>query len=530
MKNDGDRSKEELIEELRTLRRQVAEVDALNRRLELAERMLEKEIRYREAMVWNLPVFFVTIGRDGRVIAMNRKVLSTLGYKANEVVGRDFTSTLIAPRQQMTVQTVLRSLRSDEQPTVYETLMMTKDGADTPVEWHAMALVDDHGDLEMIFQVGLDKVKELECDARLRHAERLSALGQLTSGIAHDFNNLLLAIQGNVSLMLLDIDELVDEQVRKGAGMTRKLLEYSGESRRNVRVLDLNALVEENSYAFSRARKEMTIDQDLAPDLFQIAADARSIDQVLLDMFVNAASAMPRGGQLTIHTSNVEAGEIACEGWVPAHDTYVKLQITDSGPLYDQEHLQQLFEPQEGSESQEGVSSLGLSAAFRIIKESRGHMEARPGPDRGTIVTAYLPAFVEKSHSDHEVIDVSHREGTSILLIDDEKIVLNVGGRLLRKLGYRVTEAGSGKEAIALFRRDPSAFDLVILDIVMPDMSGNEVFNRLRRIDPEVKVFIASGYSVDGQATEILSKGACGFVQKPFSLNTLAESLDRVLS
>jgi PAS domain S-box-containing protein len=516
-------------EELKALRRRAAEVETLESRLKHVEETLEKEIRFREELVWNLPVFFMTIGRDGKTIMMNRRALSALGYSPQQVGGRDFCSTLVSIKQRHTVQAILRSIQRTEEPIVYEALIVAEDGSEVPVEWHAMALTGATGEVEMIFQVGLDKGAELEHDARLRHAESLCALGKLTSGIAHDFNNLLLAIQGNVSLMLLDIEELVDEQVRSGATMTRKLMEYAGDSRRNVMVLSLNALIEENTHAFGRAKKEITIEQDLAPDLYPVTGDARSIDQVLLDLFVNAAGTMPSGGILSISTRNMGSDEIKSSSWNPVQDSYVRLRVTDNGEVYDQEALQLLFAPAEPLDESGRGRGLGLSAAFRIVKESGGHMEASPDPHRGNTITVYLPAFREDA-AGVQTPDRAVREGASILLVDDEMIVLNVGGRLLRKLGYTVTEVGSGKEAVEVYRNNPDAFDLVILDVVMPEMSGGEVFERLKRIDPEVRVFLASGYSVDGQATEMLRKGACGFVQKPFSMNTLAESIDRVLA
>jgi PAS domain S-box-containing protein len=523
MKDEG------VTEELRTLRRRADEIEALEGKLRLAEATLEKEIRFRETLVWNLPVLFMTIGRDGKTIMMNRKALSTLGYSPQQVGGRDFCSTLVSIKQQHTVQAILRSIQRTEEPTVYEALIVAEDGSEVPVEWHAMALTGEAGEVEMIFQVGLDKGAEHEHDARLRHAESLSALGKLTSGIAHDFNNLLLAIQGNVSLMLLDIEELVDEQVRSGATMTRKLLEYAGDSRRNVMVLSLNALIEENAHAFGRAKKEITIEQDLAPDLLPVTGDARSIDQVLLDLFVTAASSMPSGGKLSILTRNVLATEINSSSWKPVQDSYVMVRVVDDGEAHDQEALQLMFAPAEHLDDSGRGRGLGLSAAQRIVNESGGYMEAESDPCQGNTVTVYLPAFKESSASG-QPLDRAVREGASILLVDDEKIVLNVGGRLLRKLGYTVTEAASGKDAVTIYRNNPDAFDLVILDIVMPEMNGGEVFERLKRIDPDVKVFLATGYSVDGQATEMLRKGACGFVQKPFSMNTLAENIDRVLS
>jgi PAS domain S-box-containing protein len=521
-------NEEGLNEEIKALRRRVSDMEALESRLQLAEATLGKEIHFREALVWNMPVLFMTIGRDGKTIMMNRKALSILGYSPQQVGGRDFCSTLVSIKQRHTVQAILRSIRRTEEPTVYEALIVAEDGSEVPVEWHAMALTGEAGEVEMIFQVGLDKGAELEHDARLRHAESLSALGKLTTGVAHDFNNLLLAIQGNVSLMLLDIEELVDEQVCNGATMTRKLMEYAGDSRRNVMVLSLNALVEENAHAFGRAKKEIAIEQDLAPDLYPVTGDVRSIDQVLLDLFVNAASAMPSGGKLSILTKNVLSTEINSSSWKPVQDSYVMLRVADNGEPYGQEALQLMFPPAEPVDDSGRGRGLGLSAAQRIVKESGGHIEADTELLQGNAVTVYLPAFKQDA-ADCQASDRAVREDVNILLVDDEKIVLNVGGRLLRKLGYTVTEVGSGKEAVAVYRNNPDAFDLVILDVIMPEMSGGEVFERLKRIDPDVKVFLASGYSVDGQATEMLRKGACGFVQKPFSMNTLAENIDRVL-
>jgi two-component system cell cycle sensor histidine kinase/response regulator CckA len=386
------------------------------------------------------------------------------------------------------------------------------------------------------------RVKELEKETtnRKMSEQELRATHDYTVAgcIAHDVNNLLMAVQGNVSLMLCDIDSThphyegvkkIETQIKSGAKLAMQLLGYARKGKYEVNPINLNKLVEETSETFERTRDEITIYRELAPDLLGMEANQGQIEQVLLNLYVNAADAMRLGGNLILRTRNVTHRDMRGKLYNPKSGDYVSLTVTDTGEGMDQETLQRIFDPFFTTKEKGRGTGLGLASVYGIIKGHGGYIDVESEKGNGTTFSIYLPATDREVEKVPEWPQEAICGSGTILLVDDEAVALGVGGKLLKRLGYTVFEAKSGREAVETFQANRDNIDLVILDMVMPDMGGGEAYDRMKEINADIKVLLSSGYSIEGEATEILERGCNGFIQKPFNLNELSQKIRVIL-
>ena len=375
-------------------------------------------------------------------------------------------------------------------------------------------------------------------EARLQRAQRLEAIGTLAGGVAHDFNNLLMGIQGSVGLML---DELAAENpqavklreiegyLNRAVELTNRLLGFAREGKYEIRPIDINQLIERTVELFGRTKKEIAIRTAFRGKKSTVEADAGQMEQVLLNLFVNAWQAMPQGGTLTITTDKVELAPDKVAAYELPPGRYVKIAVADTGIGMDSETQRRIFDPFFTTKEVGTGTGLGLASAYGIITNHQGIIEVESDRDRGTTFTIYLPASdlpaIEKSRQ--PVRRVSGYE--TLLLVDDEEMILNVGTQMLERLGYTVLTARTGQDAIDIYRREMGTIAMVILDMIMPVMSGRDLFENLKEINPDLKTLLSSGYSIDGQAAEILKRGCNGFIQKPFTLDALSQKIREII-
>jgi len=340
----------------------------------------------------------------------------------------------------------------------------------------------------------------------------MEAIGTLAGGIAHDFNNLMMGMQGNISLILYDAEtsrpyynrlKNIEKLIQSGSELTRQLLAYARKGKYEVKPINLNQIVKYNSETFGRTKKNITIHREFAEDLSAIKADESQIGQVLINLYINAADAMPDGGELILKTMNVTHRKMKNKRYDPKPGPYVLLQVTDNGAGMDEKTIERIFEPFFTTKEMGGGSGLGLASVYGIIKGHGGYIDVDSEKGRGTTFSIYLPASDQYVREAPEPNDRIIKGDETILLVDDEEVVIDVAGQLLKKLGYHVIEAGSGREAIQLFRKQCDKIDMVILDMIMPDIGGGEVYDRIKEIDSQVKVLLSSGYSIGGQATDV---------------------------
>jgi CheY-like chemotaxis protein len=251
---------------------------------------------------------------------------------------------------------------------------------------------------------------------------------------------------------------------------------------------------------------------------------------VLLNLYINAADAMPSGGKLILQTSNADRENMAAKFHGPKPVNYIHLTVTDTGIGMDKETKERIFEPFFTTKTLGKGTGLGLASAYGIINGHNGYIEVDSETGRGTTFHIYLPASGTTSPESTRPIDSLIKGEGTILLIDDEEFVLKMSAKILNKIGYDVYTAEGGRQAIQIFEKEKDNIDLVILDIIMPDMGGGMVYDRIKAINPKAKVLLSSGYSKDGQAIEILNRGCNGFIQKPFTIKELSVKIDEILA
>jgi two-component system cell cycle sensor histidine kinase/response regulator CckA len=384
-----------------------------------------------------------------------------------------------------------------------------------------------------------DITPQKKLEAQLQQMQRMEALGTLGGGVAHDFNNLLMGIQGRTSLMLMDKDSShpdfehlkgIEDYVKSAANLTKQLLGFARGGKYEVKPTDINELVKKSSNMFGRTKKEIKIHGKYQKDVWTIESDQGQIEQVLMNLYVNAWQAMPGGGELYLQTENVSLDEdyIKLFGIEPGR--YVKISVTDTGVGMDEATRQRIFEPFFTTKEMGRGTGLGLASVYGIIKNHGGFINVYSEKGEGAAFNIYLPASESEVRGRRPEVseDVRHGDET-VLLVDDEDMIIDVGEQLLQKLGYEVLIARSGKEAIEIYEKDKDKIDIVILDMIMPDMSGGDTFDSLKETNPEIKVLLSTGYSIDGQATEILNRGCNGFIQKPFNMKQLSGKLREIL-
>jgi signal transduction histidine kinase/ActR/RegA family two-component response regulator len=399
-------------------------------------------------------------------------------------------------------------------------------------------ILDGEGKLTGYTHTLKDITESKQLEAQLQQAQKMEAIGTLAGGIAHDFNNLLMGVQGNVHLMLMDMDSThpyyerlknIAKQVQSGARLTSHLLGYARKGKYEVKPVNLNHLVKEISETFGRTRKGITIHRKLAEDLFAIKADTGQIEQVLLNLFVNAADAMPSGGDLVLKTMNVTHKDMKGKLYDPKPGKYILLTVTDTGVGMDKKTMERVFDPFFTTKEMGRGTGLGLASAYGIIKGHGGYIDVASKKGHGTTFAMYLPASEKKVQ---EVVKTAEEviEGTgTVLLTDDEEAILEVGQELLEAMGYRVLIARNGNEAIEVYDKNRDEIEIVVLDMVMPRMGGGEAYDRMKEINPDIKVLLSSGFSIDGEATEILARGCDGFIQKPFTIKELSQAIKEAL-
>ncbi|MGD0885776.1 MAG: response regulator [Thermodesulfovibrionales bacterium] len=388
----------------------------------------------------------------------------------------------------------------------------------------------------------LDEEREREqIREQLYQAQKMEAIGTLAGGVAHDFNNMLQGILGYVSLLKIKISEsdpifkplsVIERSAEKAAELTKQLLGFARKGKYVLEPVTLNDIVDDVIKIVSRTfDRAIEIKTALQRDLWTVEADRSQIENVILNLCLNARDATPAGGILRIETVNQEIREEEIPyPWFKA-GRYSVLKISDTGMGMAEEVKKHIFEPFFTTKEKDKGTGMGLAMVYGVVKNHDGFITVDSEPGKGSAFTIYLPV-VEKEPAKikTEVKEIPHGQGT-ILVVDDEEFIRNLATDILHELGYKVLHAANGQEAIDVYTLRKDEIDLVILDLIMPKMGGAEAFQKLKGIDPGVQVLISSGYGLEEKTGEMINEeGIVGFIQKPYHIIDIAEVLKHVLS
>lgn len=422
-----------------------------------------------------------------------------------------------------------------------------KDGVEKVVQYRCVPI--QGGDRILLFE---DITERVSLEDRLRRAEKLEAIGTLAGGIAHNFNNLLMTVMGNASLLLLgkqegdaDISRLrtIEACVRQGAQLTRQLLGFARGGTFELQRTDLNTVVARSVEIFASTKREVRMEIFPEEGLRPVKADPGQVQQVLLNLFINAGHAMPGGGTLTVATRNLVLHGPQAEKRQLREGPFVEISVSDTGIGMDEEVMPRIFEPFFTTKEVGKGTGLGLASAYGIMQTHGGTIEVRSRKGIGTTFSLLFPALpwevpgTAQGGSAGFGEEIPQGDRATVLLVDDEEMVREVGKDMLEALGYRVRLAGSGEEAVRLLQeardRGPGAGaglpDLVLLDMTMPGLDGERTYEAISGLLPSVRVLLSSGYILDDKVRQLLARGCRGFIQKPFEMGPLAKKLRDIL-
>ncbi|MGO9568595.1 MAG: response regulator [Desulfomonilaceae bacterium] len=416
-----------------------------------------------------------------------------------------------------------------------------KDGAVYFEDTTIAPVRDARGEIANFVAVKRDVTREVLLEKELLHAQKMEAVGTLAGGIAHDFNNLLTIILGYSEYLLMDEDiglsargdlSKLNQAARKGAELVQSLLTFSRKVEPKLTPINLNHQVEQVKGLLERTiPKNIDITVSSEKGLAIIHADSGQIQQVLMNLAVNAKDAMPNGGKLTIQTSNVVLDEEFCRSHLGVKSgRYAMVSVSDTGHGIDKETLSHIFEPFYTTKGIGRGTGLGLATTYGIVKQHAGYIECESAVGEGATFRVYLPV-PDAGDLEEDIREKPLLQGgaETVLLVDDEKSIRDLAQKILARAGYSVITASNGQEALELYKREAGRISLVILDLVMPEMTGGQCLEELVRIDPNARVLIASGSSPDNPTTAGLEELAKGFVWKPYNIGQLLLAVRRAL-
>jgi two-component system, cell cycle sensor histidine kinase and response regulator CckA len=484
---------------------------------------------------------------EGRVTFINPKGASLLGYAVDELIAAPMHATCHHTRADG------RPFPREECPmyaafldgnvrTIDDDVMWRKDGVVVPIEYVSTPTRDERGDLSGAVVVFRDTTERHRLEEMIRQSQKLDAIGRLAGGVAHDFNNILGVITGYVELMQRQIEathparprlDQVLKATERAAGLTSQLLAFSRKQVIQPRILDLNVLVADFDKMLHRVIGE---DVELkvlpAPDLGSVKADPMQLEQVVLNLAVNARDAMPKGGHLTIETANADVDETYAAAHPPAQvGRFVMLSVSDTGMGMDAETQRRIFEPFFTTKPQGEGTGLGLATVYGVVKQSGGYIWVYSEPGQGTTFRVYLPrvdAQPEGLAAAAEPAQVP-RGHEIVLLVEDTESLREMIGEVLEEQGYRLLQASHGEEALALAREEKGPIDLLLTDLVMPKLGGADLARQLASLRPEMRVLYMSGYTDGAISRQGLLREGSALLEKPFTTNRLARAVREAL-
>ncbi len=541
-------------EEYRTLVEELSEDISLgfhDIELEMQREKTEKQLhesRGRLSAVFHAAQDVALILTDGnmddpKVIEFNPGAEKIFGYQRGEMMG-NAVSTLHTADDVAQFREVLSRMMHAERGFSGEHTMVRKTGEKFVALLTTYPIFDDsNAVMQSMLYVAIDISGQKEMEQRLRQSEKMEAIGQLAGGIAHDFNNQLGGIMGFADLLKnrmkndeksVSYAEKILSGVRSAADLTQKLLAFARKGKYQEVPVDIHTILQEVKDLLERSiDRRIRIVIDLRASESVVKGDASQLQNALLNMGLNARDAMTDGGTLTYSTEKVvlDRDFFSNRFYSLTHGEYMQIKVRDTGSGMSEEVQQRIFEPFFTTKERGKGTGMGLAAVYGTVKNHLGAIELESGKGEGSCFTIYLPLDKTGVNVSQEEIQQGVVAGSGhVLLVDDEEVIRKLGEEMLTTMGYSVHTVSNGREAVEYYRHHRENVDMVILDVVMPVMGGRETLQELKKIDPDVSVLLASGYSVESEAVQIHEQGVKGFIQKPFTASLLSGKIAEIIS
>lgn len=525
-----------------------------------AEEALQANRRQLQDIIEFLPDATLAVDKEKRVIIWNKEIEKMTGVPAAEMIGKgDYVYTI--PFYGEARPQLMDLIFMDDVEVMARYPNMIREGDSLVAEVFCNALYNNKGAWVFVKasplhdQSGniigaIERIRDItehmradeeraRLEIQLQQAQKFEAIGTLAGGIAHDFNNLLMGIQGRASLLSSNLEtshpyrehiHAIEEYIRSASNLTKQLLGFAQGGKYEVKPIDMSELVLSSSAMFGRTKKEIQIHTRCEKSSLVVEADRGQIEQVLLNMYINAWQAMPPdGGKLYLETRIVMLDMAYCKPHQTEPGCYVKVSITDTGTGMDEVTRLRIFDPFFTTKEKSRGTGMGLASAYGIIKNHGGMITVYSEIGHGTTFNIYLPVSDKEAHWEAPQEDGLIKGSATILLVDDEDIIIDVGQAMLESLGYRVMTCKGGPDAVKLIEDTGNKIDMMILDLIMPGMDGGTAFDRIREIQPNIPVLLSSGYAINGHAEKIMGRGCNGFIQKPYNISELSQKIRKVL-
>jgi len=500
--------------------------------------LAESEERYRE-LVENAIDIIYTHDMDGNYTSVNKAGERITGYTRDESVGLSLIQT-VAPEYLPKAREMIARKLSGEEITAYDLEIIAKDGRRVPIEVNTR-IIYENGVPVGVQGIARDITERKHLEDQLHQSQKLEGIGMLAGGIAHDFNNLLTVINGYGDLALKRMPpsnpfrsniEAMKDAGSRAAALTSQLLAFSRKQVLQPIVLNLNIVLTDIEKMLRRIiRESVEFRTVLDPKLWNIRADPGQIEQVIMNLAVNARDAMPNGGILTIETENTHLDEYYVSQHIDVvSGPFVRMTVTDTGQGMDEEIQRRIFEPFFTTKGQGKGTGLGLSTVHGIVKQSGGDITVYSEVGKGTTFKIYLPCVDESVQKNKWTGDDRNYSGTeTIIVVEDEEIVRNLVHQILTSYGYKVLQASGGKEALAICDTYSESVSLLLTDVIMPRMSGRELKNQVSKRHPEIKILFMTGYTDESITHNGILDSDVAFIEKPFSPAGLVRKVREVL-
>ena len=502
--------------------------------------LLESEGKYR--IITEKSLLGVYIIQDGILKFVNETLCRLLGYSSEEIVGKMGPEEFTHPDYiDLLRENIKKRMEGEKEAITYNLVVTNKEGGSIPVK--VLGQVTEYRGKPAIMGTLLDQSREMELEKQLLHSQKMEAIGKLAGGIAHDFNNILTAIIGFGSLLKVKMPpdfperDQVDQilaAAERGANLTKSLLTFSRKQMYDFAPTDLDEAVSNVKTLIERIiGEDVTLNLSLAPEDLIVSANVGLLEQVLMNLSVNSRDAMPEGGTLSIETASIQVDEkSAIDLGIGNPGKYAILKVSDTGMGIDEENIERIFDPFFTTKGVGKGTGLGLSIVYGIITQHGGYISVSSEQGGATVFTIYLPLSSEnrdKKASPRKHDDLSGEE--SILIAEDDSNIRDVFVDLLTRFGYEVTEAVNGREALQKYNEKRGSIDILLFDVVMPEMNGWEAYLKIKEIKPETKVIFMSAYTADTIKKQGLLTEGIRLLPKPLSpvemLRTVREVLDR---